>query len=103
MHGFVKKGLLVSLASGALVLGGAGFAAADTASATGSTTGNQGLGAGDVVQAAGDNPINVCGDAVNPGAANNGVKGNSCTTSSNAAAATGTSNDSSGLVAGDVV
>src|SRR6476659_6207746 len=103
MHGFVKKGLLLAVASGALVLGGTGAASADTATATGATTNNEGLAAGNVAQVSGDNPVNVCGDAAGVGAVRDSAKTNICTNTANAAAIAGASTDSGGAGSGNVI
>lgn len=103
MHGFVKKGLLLAVASGALVLGGTGAASADTATATGATTNNEGLVAGNVAQVSGDNPVNVCGDAGAVVSARDGATANNCTNIANAAAIAGASTDSGGAVSGNVI
>jgi hypothetical protein len=103
MHEFVKKGLLVSLATGVLLLGGAGFAAADTATVNGSTAGNEGFVAGNVAQVAGNNPINVCGDTADLGTAYNRANANSCASSGNLAGINGASSHSSGAITGNVI
>jgi hypothetical protein len=103
MHGFVKKGLLITLASGALVLGGAASALADTATANGSTSQDAGLVDGNVAQVAGDNPINICGDAGAVAAANDGSKHNFCVNTGNSAAINGATTEDSGAASGNVI
>ena len=104
MHGLVKKGLLLSLASSTLLFTGASFAAADSATATGHTHGDAGLATGNVIQGAAENPINVCGDTVNAVAAGDRAHENRCTDGPGTRSSIhGTSIDSSGAVSGNVV
>ncbi|MBS2545663.1 chaplin [Catenulispora sp. NL8] len=104
MHGFVKKGLLLSLAAGSMMVSGAGVAAAaDSAGTEGVAADSPGLAAGNVAQGAGDVPVQVCGDAGGAGAALQDVLDNRCTTWDNHASIRGAAADDPGAVSGDVV
>ena len=104
MHGFVKKGLLLSLAAGSLMVSGAGAAAAaDSATTEGAAADSPGLVTGDVAQAAGDVPVQVCGDTGTAAGALNDVLDNHCTTWDNSAAVRGAAANDPGAVSGDVV
>ncbi|MEZ0112772.1 hypothetical protein ABH920_006796 [Catenulispora sp. EB89] len=104
MHGFVKKGLLLSLAAGSLMVGSAGAAAAaDSATTEGAAADSPGLAAGNVAQAAGDVPVQVCGDAGSlAGAVDNALE-NRCTTWYNRSSVRGEAANDPGAVSGDVV
>lgn len=102
MQGFVRKGLLLSVATGALVLGGGAAAQADTAVANGSASGSPGAGSGNVAQVAGENPVNVCGDTGGVGAAADPATADQCVAAGNSAVITGAAQDSPGAVAGNV-
>ncbi|MEV6841799.1 chaplin [Streptomyces sp. NPDC051133] len=76
----MKKMLAVATAACAVVLGGAGLAAADSG-AQGSSTGSPGVLSGNTIQIPLHVPVNVCGDSIdiigllNPSAANGCVNG----------------------------
>jgi hypothetical protein len=104
MHGFVKKGLLVSLAAGSLMAGGAGVAsAADSATANGAAAGSEGLGSGNVAQGAADVPIQVCGDTAGAGTAHDSAVANGCLTENNRAAIDAATRNDPGAISGDAV
>jgi hypothetical protein len=102
MHGLVRKGLLLSVATGALVLGGASAAMADTATVSGTANGDDGAASGNVAQIAGDNPITVCGDSADLGTAFDAALANSCSTSGNFGGIAGSATHDSGLASGNV-
>ena len=104
MHGFVKKGLLLSLAAGSMMVGGAGAAAAaDSATAEGAAADSPGLGGGNVGQVPADVPVQVCGDAGNAlGALDNALQ-NRCTTWDNSSTIRGAAVGDPGAVSGDVL
>ncbi|MFF8683143.1 chaplin [Streptomyces sp. NPDC015237] len=62
---------------GAMMLGGAGVASADSG-AQGAAVGSPGVASGNVVQAPVHVPVNVCGNTVNFGGLLNPAFGNSC-------------------------
>ncbi|MEY9893438.1 hypothetical protein ABIA31_007118 [Catenulispora sp. MAP5-51] len=104
MHGFVKKGLLLSLAAGSLMVTGAGAAAAsDSAATEGAAADSPGLASGNVAQVPADVPVQVCGDAASVAAAQTDAEGNSCDNVRTGAKAVGAAADSPGAVSGDVV
>ncbi|MEY9933071.1 hypothetical protein ABH926_007724 [Catenulispora sp. GP43] len=104
MHGFVKKGLLLSLAAGSLMVSGAGAAAAaDSATTEGAAADSPGLASGNAAQGAADVPVQVCGDAGSAGAALTDALENRCTTWDNRSSVRGAAADSPGAVSGDVV
>lgn len=103
MQMIVKRGLLLSIATSAL-LATASVASADT-TASGTTTGNSGILAGNAIPIAVNIPINACGDAVsllgsatadNNSCANGGGGGGN----TNAAAST---TDNHGLLSGNAI
>ncbi|ACU74168.1 putative secreted protein [Catenulispora acidiphila DSM 44928] len=104
MHGFVKKGLLLSLAAGSMMVAGAGAAAAaDSAATDGAAADSPGLASGNVAQGAADVPVQVCGDAGAAGAALIDALENRCTTWDNRSSVRGVAANSPGAVSGDVV
>lgn len=65
MHAFVRKGLMLSAATGTLVMGYAGSAAAqDSATTLGAAVNSPGTVSGNVAQLPADVPIQLCGDSV---------------------------------------
>ncbi|GAA1989654.1 chaplin family protein [Catenulispora subtropica] len=103
MHAFVRKGLLLSVATGTVVLGGAAAASAATsATVNGLTADSPGAVAGNTVQGAGDAPIQVCGDTGAAGAALDGAYGDDCRVLGGRAAADGFAAHSPGAVSGNV-
>lgn len=104
MHGFVKKGLLLSLAAGSLVVGSAGAAAAaDSATTEGAAADSPGLATGNVAQGAADVPVQVCGDSGTVAGALDNALDNRCTTWYNRASVRGEAANDPGAVSGDVV
>lgn len=105
MHAFVKKGLLLSAATGALVLGGAAAASAATsATADGLTADSPGALSGNTVQVPADVPIQVCGVTVAAVAAATSADDNTCIDDgTSAAAAHGTATGSPGVLSGNVL
>jgi len=103
MHAFVRKGLLLSAVTGALVWGGASAASATSATADGSSTNNAGLVNGNVVPVAADVPIQICGDAAALAGAITKAEGNLCEIDGADAHSTGSANNTAGLIAGNVV
>ncbi len=75
MRAIVTAGFLA--VSGALVLGGAGAASADSG-AQGTAVGSPGVASGNVVQVPVHVPVNVCGNTVNVIGLLNPAFGNSC-------------------------
>ncbi|MFD7781338.1 chaplin [Streptomyces sp. NPDC059753] len=73
----MKKTLAVAAVTGAVVLGGAGFAAADSG-AEGYAVGSPGVLSGNLVQAPIHIPLNVCGNTVNVIGLLNPTFGNVC-------------------------
>ncbi|MBR8641760.1 chaplin [Streptomyces tuirus] len=73
----IAKVGVVALGTGALVLSGAGLAAAD-ADAKGAAIGSPGVLSGNVVQVPIHLPINVCGNTVNFVGLLNPAAGNTC-------------------------
>ncbi|WP_035847191.1 chaplin [Kitasatospora azatica] len=72
-----RRALVLACAAGALVLGGAGAAAAD-ATAEGAAIGSPGVLSGNVVQVPIHIPINICGNSVNVVGLLNPAVGNVC-------------------------
>jgi hypothetical protein len=104
MYGFVKKGLLLSLAAGSMVVGSAGLAAAeDSAGAAGATAESPGLGSGNVGQVPADVPVQVCGDTADAAAALEHAVWNDCLSVDNTARIDGAAADDPGAVSGDVL
>lgn len=103
MHAIFKRGLLLSAATGAAVLGGAAAAgAATSATVNGATADSPGAVSGNTVQVPADVPIQICGDTVAAGAALDGAYGNECEISGATAHATGFAAGSPGAVSGNV-
>lgn len=73
----IKKVVAVAAATGGLVLGGAGVAAAD-AGAQGAAVQSPGVASGNVVQVPIHLPINACGNTVNIIGLLNPAFGNTC-------------------------
>ncbi|WP_112468069.1 chaplin [Streptomyces triticisoli] len=73
----IAKAGIVTLGTGAVVLSGAGLAAAG-AVAEGAAIGSSGLASGNVVQVPIHAPINVCGNTVNVVGLLNPAVGNVC-------------------------
>ncbi|GAA2893348.1 chaplin [Streptomyces mexicanus] len=71
------KATAVALSTGAVVLGGAGLAAAD-AGAAGKAVGSPGLVSGNAIQVPLDVPIKVCGDTIDVVGLLNPAFGNTC-------------------------
>uniref|UniRef100_UPI001891E8C0 chaplin n=2 Tax=Catenulispora pinisilvae TaxID=2705253 RepID=UPI001891E8C0 len=103
MHAFVRKGLLLSAATGTLVMGYAGTAAAqDSATTRGAASDSPGAVSGNVAQVPADVPVQVCGDAGAAGGAVVGSRDNACRTDDTKAEATGYAADSPGAISGNV-
>ncbi|ACU77193.1 putative secreted protein [Catenulispora acidiphila DSM 44928] len=103
MHAFVRKGLLLSAATGTLVMGYAGSAAAqDSATTHGAAADSPGAVSGNVAQLPADVPIQVCGDAGAAGAGLVGARDNDCWTDNATAEADGVAADSPGAISGNV-
>jgi hypothetical protein len=103
MYGFVKKGLLLPLAAGSLMAGGAGTAAAaDSATAEGTAADSPGAVSGNVAQVPVDVPIAVCGDAVAASGIETEAEDNGCFSDDTTAKAFGAAADSPGLISGNV-
>lgn len=104
MHGFVRKGLLLSAATGTLVMGYAGTAAAqgDSAVTRGAAADSPGAVSGNVAQVPADVPIQVCGDSAAAAAAMTDSDDDHCRTSDTTAEAEGFAADSPGAVSGNV-
>ncbi|MET9380371.1 chaplin [Streptomyces sp. NPDC002928] len=73
----ITKAATIALGTGAVVLGGAGLAAAG-ANAEGTAVGSPGVVSGNVIQAPIHAPINVCGNTVTVIGALNPAIGNVC-------------------------
>lgn len=75
------------------------------ASATSTTTRSGGIGAGNIVQAAGNVPVNVCGNTVVGAGIKNTYEGSTCTNNASGpgAAANSTTDHSGGILAGNTV
>jgi small secreted domain DUF320 len=73
----IAKAAAVTAAAGAVLAGGAGMAAADSA-AQGAAVGSPGVLSGNLVQAPVHVPVNVCGNTVNVIALLNPAFGNVC-------------------------
>ena len=101
MHGFAKRGLALAAAASGLVMAVGGVASADTTS-SGDATNSAGAGSGWTVGAAGEVPVLFCGTDALGAAFTNDVPGGMCTESHTAQVAGSTSN-TGGIVAGDVV
>lgn len=103
MHAFVRKGLMLSAATGTMVMGYAGSAAAqDSATTVGAAGDSPGAISGNVAQLPADVPIQVCGDAGAAGAALVGARDNDCWTDDATAKAAGFASDSPGAISGNV-
>jgi hypothetical protein len=104
MHAFVRKGLLLSATTGALVMGYASTAAAqgDSATTHGAASDSPGAVSGNVAQVPADVPIQVCGDAGAAGAGLVGARDNDCWTEDATAKADGFAADSPGAISGNV-
>ncbi|MEY9933452.1 hypothetical protein ABH926_008107 [Catenulispora sp. GP43] len=103
MHAFARKGLLLSAATGTLVMGYAGIAAAqDSATTHGAAADSPGAVSGNVAQVPADVPIQVCGDAGAAAAGMVGSRDNDCLTDDATAKADGVAADSPGAVSGNV-
>ncbi|MEU2423267.1 chaplin [Streptomyces sp. NPDC007851] len=74
----IAKAAVVSLGTGAVVIGGAGLALAD-AGANGEAVGSPGVLSGNVIQVPVHIPLNVCGDTVDVIGLLNPAFGNHCT------------------------
>jgi hypothetical protein len=73
----IAKAAGIALGTGAMVLGGAGLAAAD-ATAEGAALHSPGVLSGNLIQIPIHVPINVCGNTINVGGALNPAFGNVC-------------------------
>ncbi|CAL9329986.1 hypothetical protein SUDANB120_00051 [Streptomyces sp. enrichment culture] len=73
----IAKAVAVTAAAGAVLVGGAGMAAAD-AVAEGAAVGSPGVLSGNVVQVPIHIPINVCGNTINVVGLLNPAFGNTC-------------------------
>ncbi|MDW4909595.1 chaplin [Streptomyces sp. ADMS] len=73
----IAKAAVAALGTGAVVLGGAGMAAAD-ADAHGAAIGSPGVLSGNVLQVPVHVPVNVCGNTVNVIGLLNPAFGNTC-------------------------
>ncbi|MFF3893360.1 chaplin [Streptomyces sp. NPDC001812] len=73
----IAKAATVALSTSAVMLGGAGIAAAD-AGAQGSAVGSAGFLSGNAVQAPVHVPVNACGNTVNVIGFLNPAAGNTC-------------------------
>ncbi|MES4888717.1 chaplin [Streptomyces sp. NPDC096012] len=73
----MKKTLAVAAAAGAVVMGGAGFAAADSG-AQGAAVGSPGVISGNTVQIPVHVPINLCGNTIDVIGLLNPAFGNAC-------------------------
>ncbi|QFQ97475.1 chaplin [Streptomyces phaeolivaceus] len=73
----IAKAAVVTLGTSAVVLGGAGLAAAD-AGAEGKAVGSPGVLSGNVVQVPVNVPVNVCGNTINVVGLLNPAFGNVC-------------------------
>jgi len=103
MHAFVRKGLMLSAATGTVVMGFAGNAAAhDSATTVGAAGDSPGAVSGNVAQLPADVPIQVCGDAGAAGAGLVGARDNDCWTDDTTAKAAGFASDSPGAISGNV-
>jgi hypothetical protein len=74
----IAKATWVALGTGAMVLGGAGLAMADTGAA-GQAADSPGVVSGNLVQVPVNVPVNVCGNTVNIVGLLNPAFGNQCT------------------------
>jgi ChpA-C len=101
MHGFAKRGLALAAAASGLVIGIAGTAAADVTS-SGDATNSAGIGSGWVVGGAGEIPALVCGTGALGAAVTNDIPGGLCA-DGHAGQVAGSTSNSGGIVAGDVV
>ncbi|MFE0461522.1 chaplin [Kitasatospora sp. NPDC058965] len=72
-----RRALGLAVAAGALVLGGAGAAAAD-ANAEGVAVGSPGVLSGNVIQVPIHIPINICGNSIGVVSIANPAFGNTC-------------------------
>lgn len=104
MHALIRKGLLLSAATGTLVVGCAAAASAESDAAVthGTAADSPGAVSGNVAQVPADVPIQVCGDAAAAGAALVGSRDNRCWTDDATALADGAAADSPGAVSGNV-
>ena len=73
----IKKVVAAAVATGGLVLGGAGIAVAD-AGAQGAAIGSPGVLSGNLVQVPVHVPVNVCGNTINVIGLLNPTFGNTC-------------------------
>ncbi|MFK4147775.1 chaplin [Streptomyces sp. NPDC004065] len=73
----IKKVVAAAVATGGMVLAGAGVAAADSG-AHGAAVHNHGIASGNVVQAPVHVPVNVCGNTISVIGLLNPAFGNSC-------------------------
>ncbi|MFE1755060.1 chaplin ChpH [Streptomyces anandii] len=73
----IKKVVAAAVATGGLVLAGAGMAAADSG-AQGAAVHSPGVGSGNVVQAPVHVPVNVCGNTISVIGLLNPAFGNTC-------------------------
>ncbi|MFF4928349.1 chaplin [Streptomyces griseofuscus] len=73
----VMRGTALLAAAGAVVLGGAVAAAADTGT-QGAAVGSPGVLSGNVIQVPVDIPVNVCGDTIDVTGLLNPAFGNAC-------------------------
>jgi len=104
MHGFVKKGLLLSLAAGSLVVSGAGAAAAaDSATTEGAAADSPGAVSGDVVGAPVNVPVQGCGLSGSALGVHTEAEGNTCDDVDTWAHASAAAADDPGAISGDVV
>lgn len=102
MQGFAKKGLFLTAVASGLLVGGSGFAYADS-SATGSTSNEDGSLSGNTAEAPIDAPIQVCGDTANGIAALDEAKDDDCTDSTDLdATATADTKDIEGSGSGNI-
>jgi hypothetical protein len=103
MHGFAKRGLALAAATSGLVLGTAGIAAADAAT-TGESSHSGGIASGNVGNVPVAIPVNFCGNQALVIALKNVDEGQICTIGAGeGASATGSSDHSAGIGAGNVV
>jgi LPXTG-motif cell wall-anchored protein len=108
MHSAIRRGVTVGIAASGVLAGSASAALAST-TATGESAGSPGIASGNTVQAPVDVPINVCGNSVNVLGLLNLNVGNHCANDSSSgsaqsgSAATGSSHDSPGVIAGNTI
>ncbi|MFI7008836.1 chaplin [Streptomyces sp. NPDC050145] len=97
----ISKAAAVVAGTGAVVLGGAGFAVAD-AGADAAAIGSPGVGSGNVAQAPIHVPVNFCGNTVNVIGALNPAFGNTCVNTDQGAHADAAAIGSPGVGSGNV-